>query len=163
MNNFSILDIQNIFNSLFQDEYKTELQYGADEPFYKSSKGDENHIIFCREDFFASALHEISHWCIAGEKRRKEDDYGYWYNPDDRSLEEQIEFEKVEIKPQAIEKAFSLACKYPFKPSLDNHSLPNYCASSFVENIDLQYSKFQKEGFPKRAQQFINALETFYS
>ncbi len=37
-----------------------------------------------RTDFFASALHEISHWCVAGKARREQVDFGYWYCPDGR-------------------------------------------------------------------------------
>ncbi len=53
--------------------------------------------------FYASALHEIAHWCIAGENRCQQVDYGYWYEPNGRSEERQFEFEKVEVKPQALE------------------------------------------------------------
>ncbi len=50
---------------------------------------------------FASALHEISHWCIAGKARRELVDFGYWYCPDGRDAMTQSQFEDVEVKPQA--------------------------------------------------------------
>lgn len=56
---------------------------------------------------FNSALHEISHWTIAGAKRRLLPDLGYWYAPDGRTKEQQDLFEQVEIKPQAIEWLFA--------------------------------------------------------
>jgi elongation factor P hydroxylase len=115
-----------------------------------------------REDFFASALHEIAHWCVAGEKRRTLDDFGYWYIPDDRNLSQQKAFEKVEILPQAFEMAFSRACDYEFKVSIDNHSLTDYCGKDFSEKVNEKYQYFKKNGFPNRAQRFINALESFY-
>ena len=34
---------------------------------------------------FNSALHEISHWTIAGKERRLLADLGYWYAPDGRT------------------------------------------------------------------------------
>ncbi len=70
--------------------------------------------------FFNSALHEISHWSIAGDKRRLLPDLGYWYAPDGRTAEQQALFEQVEIKPQAIEWLFATAFGRKFRVSLDN-------------------------------------------
>ncbi|WP_372655412.1 elongation factor P hydroxylase [Halobacteriovorax sp.] len=159
-----IKDLQAIFHNTFGEEYNISLEYGADEPFYYAAKkAAEKNILYCREDFYASALHEIAHWSLAGAERRKLDDYGFWYSPDGRDLEKQLEFERVEVKPQAIEKAFSEACSYPFKASVDNLSLENYDPSSFINNINKQFSIYQQTKFPLRAQRFINALEQFYS
>ncbi len=161
---YRIEDLQNIFHKTFREEFNTQLLFGADEPFYHAAKNnDQENIIFCREDFFASALHEISHWCLAGKERRTQDDYGFWYSPDGRDLEQQLEFEKVEIKPQAIEKAFSNACGYPFKASVDNLSLENYNPNRFISKIDKQFQLYQQTQFPKRASLFINALKNFYN
>lgn len=161
---FNIKDLQHIFSATFETQYKTQLLFGADEPFYQAAKlPNENNQIFSRSDFFASALHEISHWCIAGEKRRKLDDFGYWYNPDGRNLEEQKKFETFEVKPQALEKAFSLSCNYPFQVSVDNLAMPNYDASPFIEKVNIQMLEYQKNGFPKRAAMFIYALSNFYN
>ncbi|WP_417667272.1 elongation factor P hydroxylase, partial [Pseudidiomarina sp.] len=41
-------------------------------------------------------LLEMSHWCIAGEKRRQLEDYGYWYLPDGRDAQQQHAFEQAE-------------------------------------------------------------------
>lgn len=38
------------------------------------------HIVFAHR-FYASALNEISHWCIAGKECRKWVDFGYLYCP----------------------------------------------------------------------------------
>ena len=70
--------------------------------------------------FFASALHELSHWCVAGEARRRLPDFGYWYAPDGRTAAQQQAFERVEIKPQALECLFTLACERSFEVSQDN-------------------------------------------
>jgi elongation factor P hydroxylase len=82
------------------------------------------HLLWYREDYFASALHEVAHWCIAGEQRRQQLDFGYWYAPDGRSPEQQGAFEAVEYKPQALEWFFSLACGYRFRLSADNLGMP---------------------------------------
>ena len=57
--------------------------------------GALNRIVFTH-DYFASALHEVAHWCVAGPERRRLTDYGYWYAPDGRTEKQQMEFERVE-------------------------------------------------------------------
>ncbi|WP_127716260.1 elongation factor P hydroxylase [Halobacteriovorax sp. HLS] len=159
----NVEDIKSIFDRTFKDEYSTILSYGYKEPFYKARKSTkELSIIQSTEDYFASALHEISHWCLAGKDRRALDDYGYWYNPDGRNLDQQKEFENVEVKPQAIEMAFSEACSYPFKASADNLELGNYDSSDFTRRIKLQFECYKSEGLPKRAAQFVKELKLFY-
>ncbi len=66
---------------------------------------------------FSPVLHEISHWCIAGEARRR---LRYWYCPDGRDEKTQCEFEVVEIKPQALDWLFCVAVGIPFNVSCDN-------------------------------------------
>lgn len=159
-----IKDLQSIFHLTFGKEYKTELIFGADEPFYEAakSKNDLNKL-FCRSDFFASGLHEIAHWCVAGNERRKKDDFGYWYNPDGRTLTQQKVFEKVEVIPQALEKAFSEACRYPFKVSVDNLSLEDYDSTPFQVSVEKKLKEYKIVGFPKRADLFIKSLKDFYN
>src|SRR5260221_12609733 len=97
------LDLITIFNSCFLEEYNTQLVKGIDEPLYLPA--DENrphHTLFFAHGFFASALHECSHWLIAGESRRKQVDFGYWYEPDGRTTLQQKLFQSVEVKPQAM-------------------------------------------------------------
>jgi elongation factor P hydroxylase len=162
-NNFNIQDLQIIFNKTFKSSYRTVLTFGADEPFYQTAKNKEDHHkIICRSDFFASALHEISHWCIAGEERRKKDDFGYWYNPDGRNLQEQALFEKFEVKPQALEWIFSQACSRPFKVSVDNLSLDEYDPSLFKEKVYAQVLEYKRIGLPGRAKDFAQSLEDYY-
>lgn len=61
-----------IFNQCFSEEYNTRLVKGNDEPIYlpADSQWSYHRIVFAH-GFYASGLHEISHWCIAGEERRK--------------------------------------------------------------------------------------------
>ena len=110
-----------LFNSLFEKSHNTVLELGGDEPIYlpASTTNSKHRIIFAR-GFFASALHELSHWCIAGKERRLIEDYGYWYQADGRDEKAQTEFEKVEIKPQAIEWILAASCRFPFQVSCDN-------------------------------------------
>lgn len=87
-----------IFNSCFADEFNTRLIKGDDEPIYLPADAEVpyNRIVFAH-GFYASAIHEISHWCIAGKARREQIDFGYWYCPDGRDAQTQSQFEDVEV------------------------------------------------------------------
>jgi|GEM_PF-301694 len=115
-------------------------------------------LIFFNRDYLASALHEVSHWCIAGDARRRLVDYGYWYTPDNRNAEQQAQFEQVEIKPQALEWAFSIACGKQFKVSCDNFFLQEHDSTAFEQKVYEQLCHYKQYGFPTRAQAFIDAL-----
>ncbi|WP_459782603.1 elongation factor P hydroxylase, partial [Photobacterium sp. R1] len=89
-------DLITLFNRTFLTRFNTELVLGGDEPIYLPADTEHPHhrIVFAR-GYFASALHEIAHWCIAGPERRLKEDYGYWYLPDGRDTEQQAVFEQV--------------------------------------------------------------------
>ena len=108
-----------LFNTLFADQ-KVILVRSEGEPEYFPAQNNKPARIEFAHGFFASALHECSHWCVAGEARRRLPDFGYWYAPDGRSAAQQQSFERVEIKPQALECLFTLACRRPFQVSQDN-------------------------------------------
>lgn len=114
-------DLMVIFDQCFYDEFNTRLIKGDDEPVYlPADQHSDFHRIVFAHGFFASALHEISHWCVAGEARRKLVDFGYWYCPDGRDQQTQQQFEAVEVTPQAFEWMFSVAAGFPFNVSCDN-------------------------------------------
>lgn len=151
------------FNQCFLIK-KTQLLPGSEEPFYKASSGNKLATIYSNQDFFSSALHEIAHWCIAGESRRTQDDYGYWYAPDGRNNEQQKAFYQVEIKPQALEWAFHLAANWEFKHSLDNLD-SNLCevqAEDFKQAVHDQLNCYFDHEFPESAKQVIQLLCRLY-
>jgi len=113
-------------------------------------------------DYFASALHECSHWCIAGLSRRKLLDYGYWYAPDGRTESEQRVFEQVEIKPQALEWIFNKACGHRFRVSADNLEQGLGASEPFKRDICVQALDYCERGLPPRAEKFANALAAYY-
>ena len=156
-------DLITLFNSQFKEPYQTILVKGQSEPIYlvKNTERTFNEIIFAH-GFFSSALHEISHWCVAGESRRKIEDFGYWYKPDGRTTEEQREFESLEIKPQAFEMCFYAASGIKFNFSSDNLSGDMGSSDLFELNVKKQVRLFLLKGFPKRANQFIERLLSFY-
>lgn len=111
---------------------------GASEPFYQASKHNQPAILFFRQDFVRSLFHELAHYCLAGNKRRMFDDFGYWYQPCGRSGKEQILFELVEARPQGLEKVFCELWQVPFTPSLDNFS-ERPTSKIFLENLENAY------------------------
>ncbi|REL27646.1 elongation factor P hydroxylase [Thalassotalea euphylliae] len=156
-------DIISIFNNTFFESFNTKLVKGDDEPIYLPA--DDNvayHRIVFAHGFYASALHEIAHWCIAGPKRRLLEDFGYWYEPDGRDEAQQKAFEKVEIKPQAVEWALCAAAGKTFRVSADNldGAEPDY--QGFKNSVFEQVKTYLSDGFPTRAQQLMTALCAFY-
>lgn len=156
-------DLIHLFDSCFRDAYRTCLVRGDDEPLYLPAKDSESlHQIIFAHSFFSSALHEISHWLIAGEKRRLLVDYGYWYEADGRSLSLQHQFEAVEVKPQALEWILSDACQFRFQFSADNLNGEAGDSLAFRHNIARQAQQYCVNGLPMRAQIFRAALAAFY-
>ena len=157
--------LEEVFAQCFESTWNTSLHGGASEPYYEpASSPQQVHRLFYREDFFASALHEIAHWCIAGRERRLLPDFGYWYAPEGRSAQQQADFESAECKPQALEWIFSRACNYPFRPSIDNFQDNGEALDTrvFRENIAQQVVRWQVAGIPERAMIFFTALSGVY-
>lgn len=157
-------DLIEIFNRLFKVSEGTVLVKGDDEPVYlpRDEVHAEDRVIFAH-GFYASALHEISHWCIAGSGRRRKVDYGYWYQPDGRTPEQQREFESVEVKPQALEWIFAEAANFRFNLSLDNLSGGGAGdLDQFAHNVCTQARNYIQWGLPARADHFYQALLEFY-
>lgn len=151
--------IEQCFEAAFYARYRTRLVGGAEEPEYLAPQGDKAEaIIRYRQDFAASALHEAAHWCIAGEQRRQQNDYGYWYSPDGRDEAAQRQFERVEARPQALEYLFSVCCGLPFRLSVDNLSLPEWDSGAFAESVWQQYRRLNALNDNHRAAQFANGL-----
>lgn len=151
------------FEQTFFADYQTRLVAGQDEPVYlPMTKEVPFHQIVFAHGYFASALHEVAHWCLAGPQRRLQLDYGYWYCPDGRDAEQQAAFEQVEVKPQAIEWAFSLACGRPFRVSTDNLNGVDADREAFTARVATQLAQYRQQGFPQRAARFIDVLrQTF--
>jgi elongation factor P hydroxylase len=156
-----------IFNALFMPTFNTQLAHSQDEPIYLPADDiTDHHRILFAHGFFASALHEISHWCIAGEERRKLVDFGYWYEPDGRSEKQQRAFEQVEIKPQAIEWILTKACGRKFNISTDNLNGDADAIAlgreKFAKNVVKQVQNYLENGLPQRAGILKQALLDYY-
>jgi elongation factor P hydroxylase len=157
-----IRDLVRIFDSQFVDSENTCLVTGAEEPLYQPAQSRaERHRIYCRADYYASALHEVAHWCLAGPSRRARVDYGYWYHPDGRDVRQQREFENVEARPQGLECLFALAADYRFCLSFDNLGGSPPDRGRFAELVRGEMQKLCAR-MPPRAACFREALCRFY-
>lgn len=158
-------DLITIFNQTFFADYQTKLELGGEEPIYlpADEQTPYHRIIFAR-GFYASALHEIAHWCVAGPQRRLLEDFGYWYEPDGRSAKVQAEFERVEIRPQAYEWIFAQSAGFPFTVSCDNLNgdiEPDRLA--FMHKVHQQVLVLLKQGLPLRVKRLSDALRQHYA
>lgn len=166
-------DLIDIFDQCFLSSFNTRLVRGNDEPIYlpagKTDIGIESQdyaqVVFAH-GFYASALHEIAHWCLAGAERRKKIDFGYWYCPDGRTAEQQAKFQQAEIKPQAIEWALCIAAGFDFNVSCDNIQGDEFGNQpdrhAFQQAIFKQVQIYLEVGYPPRAQQLMFKLAEFY-
>ena len=134
-----------LFNTLFSAQ-NVRLVRGESEPEYFPATETAPARIEFAHGFFQSALHEISHWSLAGKHRRTLPDFGYWYAPDGRTEAQQQAFEQVEIKPQAIECLLSLMCGRNFRVSQDN----------LHADFDTSQSTFEKDVY-NQAKLYIDA------
>jgi len=158
-----IEDIIELFNQCFLAQYNTRLVKGGTEPIYLPAGPQRpQHELHFAHGFFRSALHEISHWLIAGEQRRLLEDFGYWYEPDGRNAEQQAVFEQVEVKPQALEWILSQAAGVKFCVSVDNLNGVATDATPFKQAVYRQVQNYLQQGLGARAECFRLALCAFY-
>ncbi|WP_417606591.1 elongation factor P hydroxylase [Oceanimonas baumannii] len=161
---FCYQDLVSLFDHTFYVSHNTRLERGDDEPVYlPADEHAEHHRIVFAHGFFASALHEIAHWLLAGDGRRQQVDYGYWYHPDGRDANAQAAFEVAEIKPQAIEWALSLSCGFVFNVSCDNlEGTVEPDRHAFRAKVREQALRYLETGFPARAARFMAVLQAHY-
>lgn len=153
--------LEQLFQVCFFLDYQTVLVGGAAEPLYTPAAGTQSAHIHYTRDYYRSALHEVAHWCIAGESRRKQQDYGYWYAPEGRTLEQQAMFEQVEIRPQAVELLFCAAVGHDFHVSCDNFS-SHQSDDEFARRVWHEAIHMLSEGAPQRARQWLRVLHRAY-
>lgn len=156
-----------LFNELFKAEYNTILDHSADEPWYQPASKDcpHNQILFAH-GFYASALHEIGHWLIAGRARWSQVDLGYWYKPDGRTSEEQKQFGECESRNQGLEWLLAIAAGMNFNISQDNLSGNNDDAADiskrFAAQVRVRAAEFLTAGLNKRSQILVDSLIVHY-
>ena len=156
-------DLIRLFDQTFSALENTRLIRGDDEPVYlpASSRCHFHQVVFAH-GYFASALHEIAHWCVAGPERRMLEDFGYWYKPDGRSSDEQALFEQVEVVPQAFEWILSVAAGFSFRISADNLSGESRDNTEFITKVYEEVQRRLVVGLPKRLGAFVAVLQNYY-
>lgn len=157
-NGLSYKELISVFNDCFLTRFHCRLESGYPEPLYLPAQNSSPARLCFREDFASSALHEIAHWCIAGEARRHLEDFGYWYEPDGRDAFQQKAFESVEVRPQALEWIFSLAAGVRFQVSIDNLVGEQTDAAAFKQAVFNEAKSMFSNGLPPRGKQFLHAL-----
>lgn len=162
-------DLIAIFNQTFFADFNTRLEKGESEPIYlPADVSYENytpavhHRIIFAHGFYASGLHEIAHWLVAGEARRQKVDFGYWYIADGRNAKQQAAFEKVEVVPQAIEWILAVAAGFDYRVSADNLSDIRIDRLGFQHQIHDQVKAYLTNGLSSRTQSLVTALQAFY-
>jgi elongation factor P hydroxylase len=159
-----ITDLIAIFERTFFQRYNTRLIKGNDEPIYLPANNETPyHQIVFAHGYFSSGLHELSHWLVAGEARRKLEDFGYWYCPDGRDIQKQLEFEKVEVKPQAIEWLLCTAAGFKFNVSVDNLNGEQTDRYAFQERVHTRVLSLLVNGVNERTETLLKALCKFYN
>lgn len=143
-----------LFTEVFPD---LDIKGGAEEPFYQAPKADRKAVIYFKSNYPRSLLHEMSHYCLAGKRRRLLDDFGYWYTECGRTAEEQQNFEFVEARPQGLEKAMCEAIGIKFTPSLDDFS-GQPPSDYFLNNLELTYQEMLSTP-PPTAKKVLRALK----
>jgi len=163
-NNLDVTELAQVFDRLFYETWNTKLEPSPSDPIYLPASDEcSYHRIMYYQDFFSSALHEISHWCIAGEKRRTQIDFGYWYKPERSKLEEQELFERYETKVQGLEWVLSSAAGKEFFVSCDCFDQSLLDLEKFRKSITKEALRIAKSKcLPVRTTKFITALRDHF-
>lgn len=152
------LAIARCFERCFATEASLRCLGGAKEPLYRPATAAGPAELVYREDFAASVLHEIAHWCVAGARRREQPDFGYRYLPPPRTAAEQAQFLRWELTPQALESLFADAAGVTFRPSFDDVEDRHVdLRQAFQESLELRRKELA-HAMPPRAERFLKAL-----
>ncbi|MEM9621133.1 MAG: elongation factor P hydroxylase [Pseudomonadota bacterium] len=153
------LQIAQLFNQCFAQSHDTILRGGAQEPLYLPGNANEPAQLWYREDFAASALHEIAHWCVAGGARRRLVDFGYVYSPPPRSPQAQAAFFASELKVQTLEMLFAQTAGVPFTASADNLQADVRGFTKQIHQARNTVAHWMRVSRDQRAAQFHQILE----
>lgn len=145
------------FNDTFLASHHAAMRGGAAEPLYLPAVGASPAQIVFTYDYPASALHEAAHWCLAGEQRRTQRDYGYWYVPSPRNAEERIAFFRAEADVQALEAVFAQTCGVRFVVSADDFDASAEELARFEHDVMARLN-VRRTTLPSRARTFRAAL-----
>lgn len=148
-----------VFNLRFGERYNVVCVGGFAQPEYLPADQTQGAAqLGYTQDYAASALHEIAHWCIAGTRRLALADFGYDYLPPPRDKRIQQRFFALEYKVQLLEAWFALGTGVRFVASADNFECTQIAYDVFAQKIADALALPSMLKIPLRAQQFTNAL-----
>lgn len=156
--------IADLFNGLFGPapdgaEPGVHCLGGAAEPLYLPAAAGVPAQLHYSHDHAASALHEISHWCIASPARRALPDFGYRYLPAPRTRAQQSEFLRLEVGAQALERCFAELAGVHFNLSFDDlNDEHRDLRGAFSQAVEQRYQNLHAGGMSARALRFAQAL-----
>jgi len=150
--------IAGCFNAQQGRRYRVRLIGGASEPLYLPARSSGWATIRYTRDYARSALHELAHWCLAGEARRGRVDYGYWYQPPPRTSEQQQLFARAEVGVQALESLFAEASGLPFRVSVDDFAVEAGAEAAFAAAVTDRAHCLRTSGLPARAEEIRRRL-----
>lgn len=143
-------------NAHIRARYGTLIVGGAREPLYQPPVGRSIAIIRYTRDYAQSVLHEVAHWCLAGDERRLLEDYGYWYDPPPRTPNQQVAFFAAEERVQALESLFAAACGLRFHVSADQ---PGTDVGAFAASVHDRAARWLRAGLTGRSGEIHRLLE----
>ncbi|HBC18286.1 MAG TPA: ATPase, partial [Alcanivorax sp.] len=76
--------------------------------------------------------------------------------------EQQAQFTRVEVYPQALEALFCAACGHPFRVSLDNLNGEAGEEGAFALKVREKAQDLLKSGLPDRPQRWCQVLMEYY-
>lgn len=150
------------FNDTFLASHHTAMRGGAAEPLYLPAVGASPAQIVFTYDYPASALHEAAHWCLAGEQRRTQRDYGYWYVPGPRNSAQRAAFFQAEADVQALEAVFAQTCGMRFVVSADDFDASPEELAQFEHDVTARLN-VRRATLPLRARTFRAALAAAFA
>jgi elongation factor P hydroxylase len=148
-------EIARRFNAMAGHRYRTVLLGGAAEPLYVPASDAHPAEIHYTLDYAQSALHELAHWCIAGGERRRQADYGYWYQPPPRDALARMRFFAVETRVQGLELLLARAAGVRFHVSVDD---PGTDPGEFAAHVHAAARGWLAHGLPSRTRAVFEAL-----
>ncbi len=155
--------IETAFARCFARDYNTQLIGGAVEPLYQPASATQPARLLYREDFPASALHEVAHWCVAGDARRQLEDFGYHYIAGPRTPDQQDAFFALELWAQSLEKQFAQAAGLDFIPSADNLLADSAGFGQAIDAYESRLLEWLASPAGSRARRFIQSLKRSFS
>lgn len=164
-------EITTVFNQCFLASHRTRMCGAASEPMYVPARQTSPAQLHFRDDYAASALHEAAHWCLAGNRRRQIEDFGYRYIAPPRTRGSREAFFRFERRPQALESFFAHAAGISFRVSVDDFGLDDHDALELARQTELfslqvhitrlDVYAWLRRPAAVRARKFLSALDSY--